>query len=179
MSENDKKILIFGAGAVLGFFVGQWITQRQTPTKMLNNHGLKYLAKVIEEWRPVRSKKESDYQISLQNYLLGRFSDDELIVDREYGIGSSRVDIVIERKYAIELKLDLKDESEIKRLKSQVSDMEDHFHSTLVVLCGNTQERVINELRRAIRRYDEDQPLIPWGEGHELVCDVIVVPDYS
>ena len=171
LDAEDKKVLIFLAGAVIGFLAARWTTEEPTAAQLLKKRGLLYLIQVIEEWRPVNCKKEYDYQIALHNYLLGRFSEDDLLVEREYGIGSSRVDIVVERNYAIEMKADLSEENEIKRLKSQVAVMRENFEGVLVVLCGNTPEDVERDMRRDIRAFDKTV----YPPDEELSCDVVVI----
>ncbi len=109
-----KTLLTVGLGIVLGFA----LKKDPSPEKLLNRDRLEYLNKVISEWRPLVMQSEKDYQISLQQYLLGRFSEGRMRVEREWGMGKSRIDIVLDGRFGIELKYNLKTENEVKRLES-------------------------------------------------------------
>ena len=153
-------LLAFGAG---------WIFKPDaTPKSKLKRRGLEYLKEVISEWRPVNCQDESDCQLALQNYLQGRFSEDRLLVEREYGAGSSKIDLVVENNYGIELKYNLSNQNEVKRLVGQAKNMKDFIKGGgLIVLCGDITDELLIRLERDIGETD--------SYGH-IIMDLVSVP---
>lgn len=151
------------------FLIGRASRQEPSPGEKLKRDGIRYLRSVIQQWRPVNCETEADYQLALQNHLLGHFSEDGLVATREWGSGKSRIDIVVEDKYGIELKLDLLDEGETKRLIGQVNSMKKSLVGGLVVLCGQVQEEQLRRLEQEFREYDEQE---------NLVFDVVAIPRF-
>lgn len=160
-----RAVFLVGAGIGLGFLM----KKDPTPGKLLSRDGLRYLIEVIREWRPAKYNSEREYQGSLKQYLLGRFSSDRLRVESEYGFGKSRADIVIENEYGIEIKYNLHGESEIKRVNAQLENMKKQFTGSLLVLCGETGEDVFVGLKK---------DLAEEKDSGDILCDIIRIPQY-
>ncbi|MCF7805117.1 MAG: hypothetical protein K9N46_04535 [Candidatus Marinimicrobia bacterium] len=173
--ESNGGFGAFIAG-VVGFIAGRITKEDPTPKKELRKKGVEYLIKLIREWRPVDCKSESDYHIASHNYLLGRFTDENTLIETEYGIGKSRIDIVIDEKYGIELKANLKSENEIKRLGGQVQAIKKHLKGGLLVICGETTEDIFKRLKKEHR--EAEATITHDGQSIEdgLKFDVVRVP---
>jgi hypothetical protein len=167
MSESPPNGLFQLAVVAGAFGLGRATAPDRTPRNRLERDGVAYLASVIREWRPVNCHSEADCQLALENYLLGRFSEDRLLVESQYGAGPSRVDIVVERRFGIEIKYSLHAENEVKRVLGQAQDLVRSLVGSVLVLCGPTDEGLINRLLRDLRQVDEDE---------RVILDVVHVP---
>lgn len=108
------------------------------------------VAQEIESWRPRGCRTEIQYRNSLFNKLEDAF---RIAPTKEYGHGRVRADIAFERRLAIELKLDLNTTGKQQRLKGQLDDYAKAFNSTIVVLVGDTQRNLLEDLKKKAREY--------------------------
>lgn len=115
----------------------------------------------------MRFESEREYQVGLHQHLLGRISEDSLRVEREYGAGDSRIDLVVEDKYGIELKMNPGDAGDLKPIREQVATIQEKFDGGVLVLCGQVREDYLRKLRQEFREVRQPED--------ELVIDVIAV----
>jgi hypothetical protein len=104
----------------------------------------------IESWRPRCCNTEIEYRNSLFEKLEDAF---RIAPTKEYGHGRIRADIAFERKLAIELKLDLNTMGKLQRLKGQLDDYAKAFDGTIVVLVGDTERNLVEDLKKKAREY--------------------------
>lgn len=161
------------------FLLGWIISPDRTPKKRLAEDGIKYLLEVVKEWRPVGCTSESECEMALQNYLQGRFSRDRLLVDSQVGAKHSRIDLVVENDYGIEIKFELDDESEVKRLIGQVEEMRGHFKGVLVVACGDLRPELEVRLEREFEFVEEEYSGGPWRSRAQVAFARVPVVNQS
>lgn len=107
----------------------------------------------IEEiglWRPRGCCSEIDYRNSLFDKLEDAF---RIAPTKEYGHGRVRADIAFDRKLAIELKLDLNKTGKLQRLKGQLDDYAKAFDNTIVILVGDTERNLVEDLKKKAWEY--------------------------
>lgn len=116
---------------------------------------------LINEWQPKqRYKNELNYRDDLMNFLNQKLNHSNdlfsgnrfVLIKKEDGRGLCDI-AVGNRRVGIELKKDLKSKSQINRLQGQIDDYaEDYQEGVIVVLVGNTDEYIENELRYKLRK---------------------------
>lgn len=123
---------------------------------MFGNYFFNTVAKAVEEWIPKREyAKEGKYKDDLMQFLRERLPSED------YAIGKGAfLDIEINDKIGIELKRNLKRKTERNRLVGQVMDFLKEHSYALVVLCGNVEQKTVNDLNRNFRFSTPDSSLI-------------------
>jgi len=116
---------------------------------------------LINKWQPKQKySKELNYRDDLMDFLqerLNNFKDmfsgnRNVLVKKEDGRGLCDI-AVGNRRVGIELKKDLKSKSQINRLQGQIDDYEDDYQEgVIVVLVGNTNKYVENDLRNKLQK---------------------------
>lgn len=111
---------------------------------------------IIESWKPEGCKEELNYRDSLYKELQEKLKNQK--VQKEYGRGRQRWDIVVEDKVPIELKMGkkLKNTSELHRLIGQMEGYQKHTKSFFLVICGNIPSDVQKDLEKYIQNKNED-----------------------
>lgn len=116
---------------------------------------------LINEWKPKQKyPNELKYRDDLMSFLYEKFNNSNnffsgnrnVLVKKEDGRGLC--DIAIgNRLVGIELKKDLKSKTQINRLQGQIEDYEDDYsEGVIVVLVGNTDVYVENDLRHKLTK---------------------------
>lgn len=99
----------------------------------------KTVTELVEDWPAKRCETEAEYERQLADFLrtkLGGFAR----VRQQQGAGSSRCDIQIDKKVALELKVNLTSTSKLQRLIGQVELYKKESEAELViVLIGETR----------------------------------------
>lgn len=102
----------------------------------------------IESWRPRNCESELQYRNSLYAKLEDAFRQAPA---KEWGHGRARADIAFGNKIAIELKLDFNTTGKLQRLKGQMDDYRKSFSSTIIVLVGQTDRGLYEDLKKSAR----------------------------
>ncbi len=111
---------------------------------------------LINRWQPKQKyPTELKYRDDLMNFLQDKLNHSNNMFSRNRNVlvkkedGRGLCDIAVgNRKVGIELKKDLKSKSQINRLQGQIDDYEeDYQEGIIVVLVGNTDKYVENNLR--------------------------------
>ncbi len=123
--------------------------------------------RIVKEWRPENDYgKEPQYTNDLIEFLRNELKREESgwgfpeqihIVRRNSG--RNHVDIEVDEKIGIELKRNLKTQSALDRLTGQISRFTKTYDYTIVVLCGETDEEKLHQLR-ANYRQSWGQPVV-------------------
>lgn len=112
---------------------------------------------VIKSWQPKGCKEELDYRDSLYKEIQEKLKDQK--VQKEYGRGRQRWDLVVEDKVPIELKMGkkLKNISELHRLIGQMEGYQKHTKSFFLVICGDMPSDVHKDLEKYTNNKNEDE----------------------
>lgn len=117
--------------------IKQWVPEKQYSTES------KYRDDLIEFLRKrLKSREEG---------ILGLSSSEQHLIRKE--AGRHLADIGIDEKIGIELKLNLKKQSQLDRLCSQVRRFLREYSYLIVVLCGDTDQEKLDALRYEFREY--------------------------
>lgn len=123
---------------------------------------------LIKEWRPRKCKTEREYEDKLEKYLRARFSGVE--VERQFGVGRSRVDICVGRKVFIELKKDLARTDQAQRLIGQIALYEQsNIEKLIIVLAGSVNQELLRSVQEVAKSYES-------GMFDFRECTVLTVP---
>ncbi|NMB66707.1 hypothetical protein GYA25_01450 [Candidatus Woesearchaeota archaeon] len=116
---------------------------------------------LISRWQPKQKyPNELKYRDDLMNFLHEKLNNShdmfsgnrQVLVKKEDGRGLCDI-AVGNRKVGIELKKDLKSKTQINRLQGQIEDYEDDYsEGVIVVLVGNTDVYVENDLRHKLTK---------------------------
>jgi hypothetical protein len=107
------------------------------------------VVQAVKGWIPERKyAKENKYKDDLMRFLMTRLSSEDYSVRK-----GSILDIEINDEIGIELKRNLKSHSQRTRLIGQIHRfMEEHCWA-LVVLCGDVEQKTVEDLNFALKRY--------------------------
>lgn len=129
------------------------------------------LQSLVEEWQPGKLQKELAYRDSLMNFIKQKAPDAH--VEREYRYEGTTLDLAVmweglvsNGRVFIELKLNLKQKSQLDRLVGQIELIDVGSNFLILVLCGETNSALYDRLRKKYRKYLNDSML---GEGNSLV----------
>jgi len=134
------------------------------------------VVQVIEEWVPKRKyAKEGKYRDDLMKFLSERLKAMEGVggyisgSSQEHVVKKARkdsADIVVDKKIGIELKLNLKQKTEMDRLYGQVRGFLDEYSCVIVVLCGDVEQEKIDVLKDKFRELVEmeNKSCTPWSQ---------------
>src|ERR1051326_1179333 len=108
--------------------------------------------RLINQWVPPEPcDRESVLEDSLYAYLLDQLPG--FTITRQYGLDRGRVDIVIERPVAIELKYRLNDTGDYHRLIGQLEELARSPLYAVIVLAGETDP----DISRRVLEHIEDR----------------------
>ncbi len=103
---------------------------------------------LVEGWIPSNCQSEKDFESSLYEHLCNSLPG--VVITPQYAYGRARTDLVIGNKVAIEIKKDLLDTSEFQRLIGQIFQFKDWGGYFLVLLVGETDRNLRDELQKQI-----------------------------
>ncbi|MFQ6020514.1 MAG: hypothetical protein ACE5J4_00635 [Candidatus Aenigmatarchaeota archaeon] len=125
------------------------------------------VVEIINQWKPQQKyPNELKYRDDLMNFIHDRLSSStnmlfgtkNILIRKEDGRGLCDI-AVGNRKVGIELKKDLKSKSQINRLQGQIDDYEDDYEEgVIVVLVGNVNKYVENELKHKLQKKLDKSP---------------------
>ena len=119
--------------------------------------------KVIKSWRPRGCKTEPQYKKSLASKLESELKKRK--VEREYGTGLRRVDIVVDGKVPIEMKRDLTSQGVLQRTIGQLDLYLKDWDKVFLVICGEVRP----ELLKSLKEYTSKKYHILGGERVEII----------
>ena len=133
----------------------------------------------VREWTPkAEYTRESKYRDDLLRFLRKKLNysendvlDSPIWDSYSYGqyhlikkeAGRSLADIGIDNKIGIELKLNLRNKSQIDRLVGQVVDYLSGYCCVIIILCGHTKQEAADVLRHNLRKINT-QSTTPFGQ---------------
>jgi hypothetical protein len=101
--------------------------------------------KLLESWSPEDCKREKDFENSLFAYLHAVLPSTQ--VTKQYGVGRTKADIVVNKSVAIEMKHNLDSTAEFQRLVGQLMDYEDWKGRIIVLLTGENDPELVKRVR--------------------------------
>ena len=111
------------------------------------------IQKAIKKWNPKNCSTEKEYENSLYDYLHEKFKDYD--IKKQYGIAREKVDIVVNDKIAIELKIKFKTTAAYQRLKGQLDTYIKHFDYTIIVLGRSLDKDLFKDLEKHVESINE------------------------
>lgn len=140
-------------GAVVVVLIYKALT-RTPESELRRNYELepgKTIKKLVEQWPVEHSESESIYEKQLAGFLkdkLGKIAK----VRRQQGAGSTRCDIQIDKKVALELKVKLDSTSKVQRLIGQIEMYKRESEADLiVVLIGESRDDLEDTVREHVK----------------------------
>jgi bifunctional DNA-binding transcriptional regulator/antitoxin component of YhaV-PrlF toxin-antitoxin module len=120
------------------------------------SYSFKIVAQTVEKWVPKRRyASESKYEDDLRRFLRIRLGSEDYNIEK-----GDILDIEINGEIGIELKRNLKSQTETTRLIGQITRFM-HKHSyALVVLCGDVEQRTVKDLNNLFKRYTSNSSLV-------------------
>jgi len=115
------------------------------------------VCRLVEDWQPRKKhKSEAGYRDDLLQYLRDDLNrPDPLGFSEKHSIrkesGRHLADIGIDGTVGIELKHNLKTKAETDRLFGQIDDYLKGYDSMIIVLCGKTNEDILDYLEEIVR----------------------------
>jgi len=116
----------------------------------------------IKEWSPENCQSEKDFENSLYDFLVAHSQNVQ--VQKQYGIGRSKADIVIENSILIEIKKDLNKKSAFQRLIGQIEEMLGWKGNKIILLIGATDPDFVRQLQKRA-----SQGLFSWSDDFTIV----------
>jgi len=101
--------------------------------------------KIVINWNPKGCRTEKDFESSLVSTLEKELPDKR--IQRQYGSGRQRVDIVIDDKIPIEIKKDLKTTAIYQRLIGQLEEYLKKWDNLILVLTGDIDQDLFISLK--------------------------------
>ena len=151
---GDTEILLLIGGVLIIFY----LYNKKSKDDFTEN-GHEILSDIFKKWRPVNCNKESDYEYKLQKKLrkdLKKFEDDnkQIKINTQFGIGRRKVDLMIDKKFLVELKYNLKTTNEFDRLIGQLTEyLKTHEGENIfLILCGKTEEDILQDIQSFCRK---------------------------
>jgi DNA polymerase/3'-5' exonuclease PolX len=116
---------------------------------------------LVESWEPKEKYPNEDkYRNDLMAFLREELNKPSLLsapqalkIRKESG--RALADIAINEKIGIELKKDLKTQSQVDRLVGQIRRYKKGYEDVIIVLVGKTSDEALDELKEAIRESDQ------------------------
>jgi len=99
---------------------------------------------VIKAWRPTNCKTENDFEKSLLKELRNKLKNQKS--QPQYGSGRQRVDIVVQKKVPIEIKMNLKSTAALQRTIGQLEQYLEDWKRLFLVLCGDIDPDLLKSL---------------------------------
>lgn len=113
------------------------------------------MSELVEKWTPLDCSSEKEYEDSFYNFLLENIPD--FTITRQYALGRTKADIVVEDGFIIELKHNLTGTNEYHRVIGQITEYKKWGWPLLVVLTGTTDPDLQKRLERHL---DSEWPSI-------------------
>ena len=111
------------------------------------------LTSLFSKWRPRNCKTEKAYENSLNSFLHKELEDHQ--ITKQYGIGRSRADLVIDDRLLIEIKYNLNTSAKYQRLLGQLAEYKEWDGRVVLLLVGKTDPN----LRKQLTSYLEKEGL--------------------
>ena len=89
------------------------------------------------------------YEESLFQELIAKLKKQK--IQRQYGSGRQRIDIVVQDKVPIEIKYNLQTTSEYHRTIGQLEELLNNWDQILLVLCGDGSADLLKSLEEYVR----------------------------
>ncbi len=168
--EATYRLIAIGAGIVL--FVSGW-TAVKNPLLAIRYemNPRRVVVSLIQEWKPHSARLESEYEKSLHQFLKTKLPF--VKITRQYGSGRVKCDLATGRDVIIELKAGFRSTQKLQRLIGQIDLFRREWEKpVVVVLLGESEEDLLHDLHRSLRRYDDVEVLTkeveaPAAEGQE------------
>lgn len=105
---------------------------------------------IIESWQPINCNTEKDFEESLSKELENKLKNQK--IQKQYGSGRQKFDIVVHNKVPIELKKDIKSTSALQRTIGQLELYLKDWDKLFLVICGHIE----HDIRQDLEKYIED-----------------------
>lgn len=109
--------------------------------------------KIISEWQPDGCNTEKDFERSLAEEL--RLQMPDVSIQQQYGAARQRVDIVVGKKVAIELKKNLNTTGVYQRLIGQLEHLVEEWDMIFIVICGVVDPDLLHALKRHAEKHND------------------------
>lgn len=118
---------------------------------------------IIEAWDASKCTTERQCEQSLARELQNALVNQK--IERQYGSGRQRIDILVDDKVPIEMKYDLVSASVLQRLIGQLELYLKKWDQVVLVLCGKISLNMLKDLRK----YCNDKTVFPLIETVHIV----------
>lgn len=128
------------------------------------------LYNAIKRWQPSQHYAGEDgYRNELMEYVRLNSTREHIVKSES---GRSLADIAVDKTIGIELKLNFKKKSQLDRLIGQLDTYLEEYRGVIVVLCGESNQSLVEELRAKLRQKRNSSGGLM---GSELMLGVVEV----
>jgi hypothetical protein len=124
------------------------------------------VSKIISTWNPTGCNIEKDFERSLVEEL--RLQMPDVSIQQQYGAARQRVDVVVGKKVAIELKKNLKTTGGYQRAIGQLEHLVEDWELIIIVICGLVDEDLLQSFKKHAAKHDASNFLVP-GKSIEVI----------
>jgi hypothetical protein len=105
-----------------------------------------HVERLIRGWNPEGCLTKGDYERSLSAWLRGHLKEKEIV--KKVAIGKMKVDLAIEGTIFIQIRKDLQNQGQLKRLITQIDGYSKNLKNLILILCGEVDKNLVREVRR-------------------------------
>jgi len=133
------------------------------------------VSRIVKEWRPKKEyRSEAGYRDELLTFIRKELKKGTMLGPSERHrirkeSGRHLADIGIDEKIGVELKRNLNSQSSLDRLIGQVRRFMRSYDYIIVVLCGEVNEGILDELKIEFKEHSRARTV--WGQ--ETVVEIV------
>ncbi len=104
------------------------------------------IERLIRGWKPEGCRTKGDYERSLCRWLEEHLREKKIM--RKVTIGKTKVDLAIGGTLFIQIRKDLQNQGQLKRLVSQMDGYSKNLKNLILILCGEVDKNLARQVRR-------------------------------
>jgi len=104
------------------------------------------IERLIRGWMPEGCRTKGDYERSLSRWLEEHLREKEIM--RKVTIGKKKVDLAIGGTIFIQIRKDLQNQGQLKRLVTQIEGYSKNLKNLILILCGEVDKNLVRQVRR-------------------------------
>lgn len=102
--------------------------------------------RLIRDWNPQGCRTKADYERSLSAFLKENLKEKEIV--RKVTIGKMKVALAIGGTIFIQIRKDLQNQDQLKRLITQIDGYSKNLKNLILILCGAVDKNLLTQVRK-------------------------------
>ena len=102
--------------------------------------------RLIRDWNPEGCRTKGDCERSLLKFLKEHLKEKEIA--KKVTIGEMKVDLAIGETVFIQIRKDLQNQGQLKRLISQIDGYSKKLKNLILILCGEVDKNLLQQVRK-------------------------------